>query len=441
MCEKNLKTHSIEIFPQSERLDFSVRYSLEEITSVQKPQKIFQNGAIYWNNFWEKGGIIQLNQSQDKRAIELERRIILSQYLMAVNSSGSIPPQETGLTCNSWYGKMHLEMYLWHCGWLAHWNYGEMTERSLLWYKNHLHIAKKNAAFNGYKGARWPKMVGMEGIDCPSPIAPLLVWQQPHIIYMLEMVYRQNPRKSFLKAYWDVLKETVEFMVDYVVWNDVTGCYDICAPVIPVQERHQPEDTHNPAFEIEYWHFTLNIGCQWAERLEKQIDEKWCHVSEHMATLTEKEGVYLAHENCTETFEKVNIDHPSMLGAFGLIHSRRINKKVMEKTLQRVVEGWEYPTLWGWDFAMMAMTAVRLGKPELAIDILLKDTPKNCYLSNGHNMQISRKDLPLYLPGNGSLLFVAAMMIAGFDGAEKKYPGFPDNGKWVVEYENIIPFI
>lgn len=96
--------------------------------------------------------------------MELERRIILSQYLMAVNSSGSTPPQETGLTCNSWYGKMHLEMYLWHCAWLPLWNHSDLLDRSLRWYREHLPEAEENAARNGYKGARWPKMIATEGI-------------------------------------------------------------------------------------------------------------------------------------------------------------------------------------------------------------------------------------------------------------------------------------
>lgn len=77
-----------------------------------------------------------------------------------------------------------------------------------------------------------------------------------------------------------------------------------------------------------------------------------------------KDGVYLAHENCPTTFTEYNRDHPSMLGAFGLIDSDRIDRTVMDNTLQLVEECWKYPTLWGWDFAMMAMTAVRLGKPE-----------------------------------------------------------------------------
>jgi hypothetical protein len=126
-----------------------------------------------------------------------------------------------------------------------------------------------------------------------------------------------------------------------------------------------------------------------------------------------------------------------MLGAYGLIDSDRIDREVMRNTLHLVEKCWDYSTLWGWDFALMAMTAVRLNEPETAIELILKETWKNCYLTSGNNMQIGRKDLPLYLPGNGSLLLAAAIMTAGYEGCDRETPGFPDNGEWIVEYENI----
>lgn len=439
--EQNLEEHRLYIIPKEEVLEITVSFLNSPPEVFFHAEHVFENSRDGWNHFWEDGGIIRLNKSKDQRAFELERRILLSQYLMAVNSSGSSPPQETGLTCNSWYGKMHLEMYLWHCAWLPLWNHGKLLDRSLKWYTDHLEEARDNAKRNGFKGARWPKMIAAEGIDAPSEVAPLLVWQQPHIIYMLELAYRERPKQALLERYWKLIKETADFMVDFVVWNPKKGCYDICAPVIPVQECHKETKTHNPAFEIEYWQLTLKIAVEWSKRLQKTPDPKWSDVGEHMAGLTEMDGVYLAHERCPSTFTEFNRDHPSMLGAYGLIPGTRIDRKVMERTLHRVLECWNYQTLWGWDFAMMAMTAVRLGKPELAIEILLKDTPKNCYLKNGNNMQITRKDLPLYLPGNGSLLLAAALMTAGYDGCERKTPGFPDNGAWTVEYEGINPLL
>lgn len=433
--------HRVVITAKGRKLDFSVAFGKTAgKAQAVSTEEVLKASGEGWKNYWEKGGIIRLNQSKDKRAMELERRIILSQYLMAVNSSGSTPPQETGLTCNSWYGKMHLEMYLWHCAWLPLWNHSDLLDRSLRWYREHLPEAEENAARNGYKGARWPKMIATEGIDCPSTIAPLLVWQQPHIIYMLEMAYQNKKQdRAFLEENWKLVEETAAFMVDFVVWNEEKKCYDICAPVIPVQECHKATEVLNPAFEIEYWRETLRIAVKWAERLGRPVDEKWSQVADNMAELTAENGVYLAHEKCPTTFTEFNKDHPSMLGAYGLIDSDRIDREVMRNTLHLVEECWDYPTLWGWDFALMAMTATRLGEPETAISLLLKDTWKNCYLISGNNMQISRSDLPLYLPGNGSLLLAAAVMTAGYKGCDRKTPGFPDNGEWTVEFENIDP--
>lgn len=79
-------------------------------------------------------------------------------------------------------------------------------------------------------------------------------------------------------------------------------------------------------------------------------------------------------------------------------------------------------------------------KTWLAIDILLMDSPKNEYLPNGHNRQGDRADLPLYLPGNGGLLFAIAMMTAGWDGCEDEdAPGFPKDGNWEVKWEGLYP--
>ena len=442
---EHLPGHCLIIRGEASKLELAVAFYHQESDAKAKPvetvSQIMDASRQGFKDFWEKGGIIRLNQSKDKRAWELERRIILSQYLMAVNSSGSTPPQETGLTCNSWYGKMHLEMYLWHCAWLPLWNQCELLERSLKWYKTHLPEARENAQRNGYKGARWPKMIATEAIDAPSKIAPLLVWQQPHIIYMMEMQYRNTRRKDFLEEYWQVVEETAQFMADFVVWNEDHNCYDIPSPVIPAQECHREVDTVNPAFEVEYWRLTLRIAAEWAGRLNRNPDAKWLEVAEHMAALTEANGVYLAHEKCPNTYAEFNRDHPSLLGAYGLIGSDRVDREVMRNSLRLVEKCWQYPTLWGWDFALMAMTAVRLGEPELAIELLLKDTYKNCYLASGNNMQIGRKDLPLYLPGNGSLLLAAAIMTAGYEGCDRELPGFPKNGQWIVEYENIQKFL
>lgn len=383
--------------------------------------------------------MIDFEGSRDVRAAELERRIVLSQYLLAIQSLGSAPPQETGLTCNSWYGKMHLEMYPWHCAWAALWNKGELLKKSLDWYQEHLPQARENAARNGYRGARWQKMVDRNAVDSPSWIAVLLIWQQPHILWMLYLVWKTSGDDKILEDYWDVIEETAEFMCDFVYFNEETKCYELPYPLIPAQEEHDARTTKNPVYELEYWGFALEIAADWAERARKD-GRNWRKVAEHMARPAEKDGLYLACETCPETFEKFNKDHPSMTAAFGLLPGKNIEPEKMKATLEKVLECWDFDTTWGWDFAMLAMTAIRLGEPELALQILLKDTAKNQYVVSGNNYQKLRTDLPLYLPGNGSLLLAAAMMTAGYQGCKETLPGFPKDGNWNVKFENIMAF-
>lgn len=431
--------HSWEFFTKEDEFVFTLSFYQKDKVEEMSYEAVRDDSEEKWKNFWNTCGMIDFEGSRDARAAELERRIVLSQYLLAIQSFGSAPPQETGLTCNSWYGKMHLEMYPWHCAWAALWNKGELLKKSLDWYQEHLPQARENAACNGYRGARWPKMVDRNAVDSPSWIAVLLIWQQPHILWMLYLVWKTSGDDKILEDYWDVIEETAEFMCDFVYFNEETKCYELPYPLIPAQEEHDARTTKNPVYELEYWGFALEIAADWAERAGKN-GRNWRKVAENMAQPAEKDGLYLACETCPETFEKFNKDHPSMTAAFGLLPGKNIEPEKMKATLEKVLECWDFDTTWGWDFAMMAMTAVRLREPELALQILLKDTAKNQYVVSGNNYQKLRTDLPLYLPGNGSLLLAAAMMTAGYQGCKETLPGFPKDGKWNVKFENIMAF-
>ncbi|MDX9947808.1 MAG: hypothetical protein RBS38_10610, partial [Bacteroidales bacterium] len=85
-------------------------------------------GRIGWEKFWMSGGAVDFSACTDPRAFELERRVVLSQYLTKLQCSGSLPPAETGLTYNSWYGKFHLEMHWWHAVHFAMWQREEILE-------------------------------------------------------------------------------------------------------------------------------------------------------------------------------------------------------------------------------------------------------------------------------------------------------------------------
>jgi len=229
-------------------------------------------------------------------------------------------------------------------------------------------------------------------------------------------------------------------MASYAHWDEKTGRYALGPPLIPAQEIYKPEETLNPAFEISYWNYGLKTAQLWRTRLGLPPEEKWNHILRHLASLPQNNGLYQNAENARNTFEDAaqRKDHPMMLGAYGMLPNNSVDVELMRATLDRVLESWDWSSTWGWDYPMIAMTAARVGRPELAIQALMMDAPKNRYLNNGHNYQNER--LPLYLPGNGGLLAAVAMMAAGWEGAPPgDAPGFPKDGNWDVWYEGLHP--
>lgn len=420
------------------RFELAVAFSPEPVAApLPDASAVERASREHWERFWSTGGALDLGGSSDPRAPELERRIVLSQYLTAIQCSGSMPPQETGLTFNSWHGKFHLEMHWWHAVHFALWDRLPLLERSLPWYRSILPRAREWARRQGYAGARWPKMVGPDGRESPSTIGPFLIWQQPHPIHYAELVYRARPERSVLEAYREIVFETAAFMASYAHWDEARGRYVLGPPLIPAQELHPPETTFNPTFELAYWEFGLETAQRWRERLGLPRDPAWERVLRHLSPLPMRDGLYLNAESAPHTFTDPDQrrDHPTLLGAFGFVASPRVDREAMRRTLRRVLADWQWEETWGWDYPLVAMTAARLGEPELAVDALLMDTPKNRYLPNGHNYQ--RPGLTIYLPGNGGLLAATAMMAAGWDGGPDRHaPGFPSRG-WSVRWENL----
>ena len=392
----------------------------------------------YWNRFWQTGGAIDLSGSQDPRWRELERRIVLSQYLTAIQCAGSRPPQETGLTFNSWEGKFHLEMHWWHAAHFALWDRLPLLERSLAFYQAILPRARATAARQGYAGARWPKMTSPSGAESPSSVGPFLIWQQPHPIFHAELVYRARGDRATLEAFKDVVFETAELMASFATWDAPSGRFVLGPPLQCAQEVFPKDRTINCSYELTYWRWGLETAQAWRERLGLGRASSWDRVLRDLARPAVADGKYLFAESAPDTYtdRRWARDHPSVTAALGVLPGPGVDRETMRRTLRWIWQNWSWPDTWGWDYPMLAMTAARLGEPALAIDALLLDTPKNHYRANGHVHQ--RPGLTIYLPANGGLLYAVAMMAAGWDGApDRPAPGFPADGRWTVRWEGL----
>lgn len=440
----NPAAHEFIINPGKEKntFSFSALFTPDpEQASVPAYTAVENSSRHGWQQFWLSGGAVDFAGSTDKRAAELERRIILSQYLTRVQGAGHFPPQETGLTYNSWYGKPHLEMYWWHAAHFALWGRPELLEKSLDWYFSVADGARAIAKRQGYKGLRWQKMTNHKGEESPSSVGAFLIWQQPHFIYLAELLYRNKTDVAVLNKYKELVFATADFMASFPVYDTAHQHYNLGKGLIPAQECFEAVETYNPTFELAYWSWTLQTAQHWRERLGMPRNPGWDEVIRKLAPLPQKDGVYLATESTPDCYEPGNRrlnDHPAVLGALGIIPpANGLDTAVMHRTFDLVDRVWHWDETWGWDFPLVAMTASRLGQPEKALDALFKNIRTNTYLPNGHNYQDER--LTIYLPGNGGLLSAVALMCAGYDGRKASSgAGFPATG-WKVRWEGLQP--
>ncbi len=403
----------------------------------------------HWQHYWTTGGVIDLSGNKDPRAAELERRIVLSQYLMAVHDSGPLPPQETGLGVNSWFGKFHMEMYWWHAAHWALWGHPEVLERSLDSLNGMMPPGEAMAKLEGAKGVKWSKMTDPSGIESPSGVGPVLVWQQPHPIYLAELVYRarkaQDERAhkdqsahATLLRYKNIVFATADYMATFVDYDPARKEYVLGPGLNSADEKHTDlAHNLNPTMELAYWKWALETAQQWRVRLGLAPDAHWQDVIDHIAPPTVRNGIYPAMEIPVETT-------PSGMTTFmyGVLPGRGIDKEAMRNTLHRVAHTDAPQNAVTWGTAMMAMCAARLDEPDLAVNLLAGRYDQNPFRPSGYTVR--RPDqTPMYMPANGGWLSAVAMMAAGWDGAVDKNgkpthaPGFPSS--WHVRYEGLQP--
>lgn len=419
---------------EANALWFVVEFLACDAPDVPLPEfaQVEEDAAAHWAAFWTDGAALELAESEDPRAKELERRAVLSQYLTAINCAGSLPPQETGLMVNSWYGRFHLEMHWWHGAHFPMWGRPELLERSMAWYRAHLEVARELARAQGYRGARWPKQVGPDGREGPSPISAFLIWQQPHAIYLAELLYRACPSPAALERYGDVVMETAEFMADFA--EETPAGFELGPPLVPAQECDADERTRlcNPTFELCYFAFGLELAQTWRARLGLERAPHLARVAAHLVPPVRRDGIYASIG--VPPF-LTRSDHPAMCLALGFLPATsRIDPVVMSATLDAVLARWDWTSTWGWDFPALAMCAARLGRSEDAVTLLTMQVAKNRFLPSGHNHQGA--DLPCYLPGNGALLAALALMAGGWVGATRPAPGFPKTRAWRIHAED-----
>ena len=287
---------------------------------------------------------------------------------------------------------------------------------------------------------QWPKMAAPDGRPSPGGINPFIIWNQPNPIYLSELVYRANPNTTTLNKYKDLVFESAKFLASYAFYDAKTDRYILGPPVKSVNEQNSENNTQNPSFELAYWYYGLKVAQDWRERLDMLRDPKWDDILNKLARMTVADGKYVELETEPDMFKSKGRVSSSMIMALGYLpQTPMIDKKIMEQTFQTIIERNGINSFTSWSMGKGALTAARLGDQQTAVDILCNNSPETRFLKNGL-VQRPKEPMgcPAYLPVNSSFLAAIALMAAGWDGApEINAPGFPQDGNWHVQSENL----
>ena len=277
--------------------------------AVPAAAAVLASSAAGWAGFWSSGAFLDVlsGGTRDPAAHELERRVVLSQYLLRASAAGAEPPAETGLLCNSWAGKHHAEMRMWNGAHWPVWGRPALLARSDGFFADGLSNASAWAAFQGYRGARWAKetaaarpaaaggvsvpWLGLDHAPWPfggSPNGSLLVWesaqvdnalilwQQPHAVWLSELQRRAAnatggpaAAAAVVDALGPLVYASADYLASRVYWNASdgggSGRYWLGPPLMGGPEGGDPLRTFNPTFELVYTGVALDLAAEWRE--------------------------------------------------------------------------------------------------------------------------------------------------------------------------------
>ena len=113
----------------------------------------------------------------------------------------------------------------------------------------------------GCKGVKWSKMTDPSGTESPSGVGPVLVWQQPHPIYLAELVWRAHKDRATLERYRRIVFETADYMATFVDFDPQRRQYVLGPGVASADEKHT-DYAHNlnPTMELGYWKWALETA-------------------------------------------------------------------------------------------------------------------------------------------------------------------------------------
>lgn len=384
-------------------LELSVRWSQTPDASVPGFEDVKAESGRWWREYWHTGAFVDCNSSTtDPRAKILQNRVLLSQYLMAVNAAGTDVPQDNGFLSNSVLSKKGMDVALWN---LAHWGRWGKWERlgSVVpgVYERLLQPAMKRAAELGLKGARWGADLDHPNSKESTPkVDTEPVWPEMYPFYFAELEYNAYPTDRTLKKWHRILEETITFMGSYFRHN----------LLLP-----QLKTTRNPALDLASWRFSLNITKQWYHRQNLTTPDKFSSDSVNVGSFLWAYG--------TDSANVTGFEAVPTLSLFGLLPPEPgLNMTVVRTTFEHIERSFNISTASSTDVPLLGMSAVRMGDAGKAIDWLTHPSFK----FDDAGYPVSNDGQDIHLSSSGGLLLAVGMLADGWTGS--------DGGKWPKDW-------
>lgn len=336
-----------------------------------------------------------------------------------------------------------MEMVIWHN---AHWStwgrqrYFDNVFPAL--YETLLPSSLARAKSMGWQGARWPKMTDpIYGINSPGDINGVLLWQQPHPMYLAQLAYQASPTKQTLKRWDRVLTETANYMASYLGLNATTGRYDLGPPSYGVTENTPPNSTRNLAYELAYWRYGLDAACDWKRKLGQPIPEEWAHAAANLALPPVLDGLYAVYDGLDTSWwndPKLTGDPRSLIMLQGILpDTPAVDPTIARRTADKVAEVWTDDKIRGWGRPVLAMNSARIGNSSRAMGHL---TAYDYWKFDDAGFAVRGGDggtPPPFIPGNAGFLYAVAYLVGGWAGSKGEAPGVPRGEGWVVKHEGL----
>ena len=371
--------------------------------------------AAMWASFWSSGSAVDLagaTGGANADAKELERRVVLSQYLTRAHSAGMTPPQETGLLSNSWSGRFHLEMRWWHQAHFPLWGRPDFLDRSHAFYFELLQNATSLATQQGFRGARWQKMLALAnrhnrssaisvpwlgeaaGWRPPSPsdeggllllwesangINPVLTWNSGPVIWLANAIrIATNASKgeaaaqAMVERLAPLVLATADCIVDMPFFNESSGYFELGPPTLGAEEMGDFMRIRKPVFETVYFASVLDVANDWRELLGLARDAKYDAVASGLGGLpldpAQSVPTYSFNAEATCCYNatcppgrfggrdqcSVQSGHPSPAAVLGLLDGRRfgdrygVDAAAANATVAAITYSWQWSNGGGW---------------------------------------------------------------------------------------------